>query len=208
MAVLFNFVLPIVAAITLLVMFIFIWRALTARSGAAHQAYNVGRQDALKSARVNLVRAVFALLFALIIIGAITISPGFSSILPVSTTTPVIETPPPTREITVTPTITQAPATIEPTPTTPPSPPTNTPLPTATNTPAPVTATVSSGVGVWLRAEPGVETEQLEWLLDGTVVIVLDGRQTIEDLEWQKVQTGNGVSGWVASDFIVINEPQ
>jgi hypothetical protein len=207
-AVLFNFVLPILAGLAILVMFIFIGRALSARSSASHQAYSVGRQDALKSSRVNLVRAVFALMFALIIIGAISISPSLSPILPVFTATPVVETPPPTTEVAASPTSTLVPATIEPSTATPFSTPTNTPLPTATSTLAPLTATVSSGVGVWLRAEPGVDTEQLEWLLDGTLVVVLDARQIIDDLDWQQVQTENGVSGWVAADFLVINEPQ
>jgi hypothetical protein len=47
----------------------------------------------------------------------------------------------------------------------------------------------------------------LEWLLEGTVLIVLPGQQTAEDLLWQQVQTEEGLIGWVAADFIVINEP-
>ena len=70
-----------------------------------------------------------------------------------------------------------------------------------------MTATVSSGVGIWLRDRPGVETEQLEWLLEGTTVIVLTGEETADDLVWQQVQTEEGLIGWVAAEFIVINEP-
>ena len=208
MAVIFNIVLPIVAGIFILVMFIFIWRAFTARSSASHQAYNVGRQEALKSSRVYLVRALFALFLALILVGAIGISPNLSSIFPVPTATPIVETPLPTSMATVPPTLTPISPTLNPSPTALLPTPIPTPIPTSTSTPAPLKATVSSGVGVWLRTDPGVDTDQLEWLLDGTELIVLDGRQIIEDLEWQQVQTDNGVTGWVAAEFIVINEPQ
>ncbi len=206
MAVLFNYVLPILAGIAILAMFFFIFRAFTARSRASHQAYNVGRQEARKSSRVNLVRAAFALMIALILLGAIGISPAINRNLPASTITPSAETPQPSPMATVSPTETEIPATVEPSPTSPLPTPTSTPLPTATSTPAPSTATVSSGVGVWLRDAPGVDSEQIEWLLDGTVVIMLDGQQPIDDLVWQQVQTESGVTGWVAFDFIVIEE--
>ena len=207
MAVLFNFVLPIFAGFAILAMFFFIWRAFTARSSASHQAYNVGRQDAIKSSRVNLVRAVFSLMFALILLGAIGISPNIIESLPISTATPPVETVLPTPRSTTSPTETQIPATVGPSATSPLPTPTSTPQPTITSTPAPLTATVSSGVGVWLRGEPSVDAEQLEWLLDGTVLIVLAGQQTAEDLDWRQVQTENGATGWVAAEFIVIDEP-
>jgi hypothetical protein len=38
------------------------------------------------------------------------------------------------------------------------------------------------------------------------VVFVLPRQQSAEDLLWQQVQTEEGVVGWVASDFILINE--
>ncbi len=79
-------------------------------------------------------------------------------------------------------------------------------MPTATNTPEPLTATVASEVGVWLRSGPGVESEQLEWLFDGTILLVLPGRESADDLEWQQVQTESGVTGWVAADFLVVNQ--
>ncbi len=206
MTVLFNYVLPILAGIAILAMIFFIWRAFSARSQATHQAYNVGRQEALKSSRVNLVRAVFALMFALILLGAIGISPTISNTLPVSTATPQSETPPPTKMATVAPTETEIPPTFEPSPTSPKPTSTNTPMPTNTSTPEPTTATVNSGVGVWLRVEPGVDTDQLEWLLDGTVVTLLDNQRVIDELVWQQVQTESGVTGWVAADFIVVDE--
>ncbi len=208
MAVIFNIVLPILAGLAILAMFFFIWRAFNARSEASYQAYNVGRQEALKSSRVNLIRAAFALIIALIFVLTIVIIPNLRSAPAQPIETPFVETPQPTSEVTVEPTELPATNTLEPSPTVPLPTATNVPLPTETNTPAPQTATVSSGVGVWLRAAPGVETEQLEWLLDGTIVIVLNGVQTVDDLVWQQVQTENGVTGWVASEFIVLNEQQ
>jgi hypothetical protein len=77
--------------------------------------------------------------------------------------------------------------------------------PTATS--APTTATVSSGVGVWLRGAPSTSGEQLEWLLDGTVVTLLAGQETADDLLWQQVRTEAGVEGWVARDFLAVSEP-
>jgi hypothetical protein len=88
------------------------------------------------------------------------------------------------------------------------NPPTDEPSPAPTNTPEPVvnTAIVSSGVGVWLRGTPGTTGEQLEWLLDGTVLTLLDGQETADDLLWRQVQTETGLTGWVAADFILLSE--
>jgi hypothetical protein len=82
--------------------------------------------------------------------------------------------------------------------------PTAAPSPSATNTavPAEKTAVVASGVGVWLRDAPTVNSEQLEWLLDDTTLVVLDGRQTADGFDWQAVRTSAGVSGWVAADYL------
>ncbi len=72
----------------------------------------------------------------------------------------------------------------------------------ATIAPTPQTATVSSGVGVWLRGAPSTTGEQLEWLLDGTTRHPLPGQETADDLLWQQVRTEAGVEGWVARDFL------
>jgi hypothetical protein len=47
----------------------------------------------------------------------------------------------------------------------------------------------------------------LEWLLEGSILIVLPGQETADDLLWQQVQTEDGLIGWVAAEFIAINEP-
>jgi hypothetical protein len=81
-------------------------------------------------------------------------------------------------------------------------------LPVATDTPTaePVTATVISEAGVWLRAIPGTEGEQLEWVLEGTTLTLLPGLETADDLEWQQVRTPAGNEGWVAVPFIQYNQ--
>jgi hypothetical protein len=57
-----------------------------------------------------------------------------------------------------------------------------------------------------LRETPGTETAQLEWLLEGTTLFVLAGQETVDELQWQQVQTEEGQTGWVALEFIAINE--
>jgi uncharacterized protein YgiM (DUF1202 family) len=58
-----------------------------------------------------------------------------------------------------------------------------------------------------LRSEPGTASTELQYLEDGTTLFVLDSQQTTEDLLWQQVQTDTGQVGWVAVDYITINEP-
>ena len=65
---------------------------------------------------------------------------------------------------------------------------------------------VNSGVGVWLRAIPSVDGEQLEWVLDGTVLILLDQVENTAEFSWQYVQTPAGNVGWVAASFIELNQ--
>jgi hypothetical protein len=190
-------------------MLYFLLRGVSSRQKSSRQAYNVGRQEQARSSKVNLIRAALFLVLALIFLAVVGISPSVQRLIPTPTVTP---RPPatvaPTSDATLVPTATVSSTTVEPSPTSPLPTATSTPPPTLTSTPQPITATVSSGVGVWLRESPGTETEQLEWLLEGTVLIVLPGQQTVEELNWQQVQTEEGVAGWVAADFIVINEPQ
>ena len=207
MAVILNIVLPILAGLSVLAMFYFIWRAFYARYKSARQPYDVGRQEAHRKAKVNVIRAVFALLLALIFLAVIGVSQSIKELAPAPTVTPPPEIRSPSPASTLVPTATKSVSTSEPSPTSPLPSATATLLPTSTSTPEPLTATVSSSVGVWLRDLPGTETEQLEWLLEGTVIIVLSGQETADDLLWQQVQTADGLIGWVASDFIAINEP-
>ncbi len=84
--------------------------------------------------------------------------------------------------------------------------PTVTFAPTVTPIPPPQTAVVNSEVGVWLRSAPSTAGEQVEWLLNGTELIVLPGKQSADDLEWQQVRAPSGNEGWVASLYITYNE--
>ena len=207
-----NVVVPLLAGISIVVALFFILRALQQRSELARAAYSVGRQEARQAMQVDAVRGIFAFLVGLILLGVFGLSPRpVESALPSTGLPPVTEpagavdaSSTPTATVEVVPTNTP---TLEPTPTLPAATATEAPPPTDTSVPQPSTATVSSGVGVWLRAAPGTNTEQLEWLLDGTVVTVLEGYETADDLEWQQVQTAAGNVGWVAVPFIVYNEP-
>ena len=206
MAVIFNIILPILAGLCILAMFIFIWRAFNARYKSSRQAYNVGRQEAHKAAKVNVLRAAFSLLLALIFLAVIGVSPQLAQLAPIPAATPPTATKSPSPAATLVPTATKGSSTSVPSPTSPRSTETSTPLPTVTSASQPLTATVSSGVGVWLRESPGTETEQLEWLLEGTILIVFPGQETADDILWRQVQTEEGLIGWVASDFIAIGE--
>ena len=207
-----NIVIPLLAGISIVLALFFILRALQQRSELARAAYSVGRQEARQAMQVDVARGIAAFLVGLILWGVFGLSPRpVESALPPTDLTPATSpagainaTNTPTATVEVAPTDTP---TLEPSPTVPEATVTETPLPTDTPAPEPSTATVSSGVGVWLRAAPGTNTEQLEWLLDGTVVTLLEGYETADDLEWQQVQTPTGSVGWVAVPFIVYNEP-
>lgn len=203
-----NIIFLSLAGLSLLIALYYGMKALGARSNIHRQAYNVGQVEAKRASQVNWIRAASALIIGLIFLGIFAVRPlisrGASSAAP-TPTIPVVET----LQAQATPTNTTpvvAPTTAA-TPTNPPASPSPeaTAVPTATT--APVTATVSSGVGVWLRGAPGTTGEQLEWLLDGTVVTLLAGQETADDLLWQQVRTEGNVEGWVARDFLSVIEP-
>lgn len=208
LTIIFTVVVPVLAALAILAAVYFAFQAVRDRSRTSRLPYNVGRQESHKAARVNVIRSGLALLFALVMLLVFGVG-----IVSVNNAPPVSEPPlveptavggtavAPTIAATATPAATP---TSEATPTSPVPTPTATPLPTPTSTPEPPSATVSSGVGVWLRSAPSTTAEQLEWLLDGTVLLVLSGRETVEEIEWQQVQTASGTVGWVAAEFIVI----
>lgn len=209
MTVVLNVVLLSLAGISILAAVYFIMKGLGAKSSITRQAYSVGQVEAKRTSQVNWIRAAFFFLVALIFLGIFAIRPLISrstGLAPEPTgTIPVVNPVATQSEATeIAPVVeTSAP----PAPTSAPV----TPSPEATAAPtvtsAPTTAAVSSGVGVWLRGSPSTTGEQLEWLLDGTIVTVLEGQETADDLLWQAVRTEAGVEGWVARDFLSINEP-
>jgi hypothetical protein len=203
----------------------FIGRGLRARSLSAKETYGVGQVEAARSMKIDIVRGIGLVFLSLILLGVYglssrpteaigepTLQP--TQVLEISTDEP--DTAPLTTDAasalnTGVPTL--AATTIIPTPVSATIAPTETPTveptpePTeAPPTPAPVTAVVTSEVGVWLRGTPSTTGEQLEWVLNGTVLTVLPGQQTADDFQWQQVRTPAGNEGWVAVDFIQINE--
>lgn len=202
----------VLAGISILTGVYFVSKALSARSSVRRQAYDVGQVEARRSTQINFVRAGFCLLLSLIFIGVYGILPAVQGTaeaepLPLE---PGLRTPNaeviPTAASTIPPT--RPPVTVAPSPTAEAATPAPTAQPSPTPVPQPTTATVSSGVGVWLRSAPGTNTEQLEWLLDGTVVTLLDAQQTVDNLVWQNVRTEAGTEGWVARDYLVANPAQ
>jgi uncharacterized protein YgiM (DUF1202 family) len=206
-AVFFNFVLPILVGICIIALIVFLLRGLSARSKMSSQAYGVGQVEIRQKAQVNLLAAIVSFLLALLFLTLIFVGPRVMASLPDPTPTPQPTAVPPTAAPTGTATVTSVPTPMQPTPTSPVPTATGTSQPTETPTPSPLTATVSSGVGIYLRSEPGTDSTELQYLEDGTILFVLDAQQTAEDLLWQQVQTDTGQVGWVAVDFITVNEP-
>ncbi len=202
-----NIVLLSLAALSILGALYFLAKGLGARSSIHRQAYSVGQVEARRSSMVHWIRAGFLLVAGLIFLGIFAVRPLLSgraaAPTPAPTQAAATFAPQVTPNATTPPETPAAPAAASPT-TLPASPtPQATVAPTVTT--APQTATVSSGVGVWLRGAPSTTGEQLEWLLDGTVVTLLPGQQTADDLLWQQVRTEAGVEGWVARDFLTVS---
>lgn len=204
-----NILLPALAALAMLGAFYYAVKGVGSRSRSHREKYNVGQVEVKRAGQVSLVRALTLFIVGLIFLGLFAMRPLISravtSVMPAPTPTVDMVA---TQEAAATPITPTVEPTIEITPTDPPASPSPevTVEPTATSTP--VTAVVSSGVGVWLRGAPSTTGEQLEWLLDGAVVTVLGAQETADDLVWQQVRTEAGDEGWVASDFLTLNEPE
>lgn len=204
-----NIIIPILAGLCLLGSVFYAVRGFRARSGSASQAYGVARQESRQEMLVSFSRAAVFFLLALILVGIFGLSPRpeTTEVLPTPTTT-VAPTDRPTATATTaptqTPTVTAAAGESTPTSTVPPELATETPDATAevTETPSVPTAVVNSPNGLWLRERPG-GTQELELIPDGTALTLLDGRETVDGLEWQEVRTPAGNEGWVAVEFII-----
>ncbi|MCB9431458.1 MAG: SH3 domain-containing protein [Ardenticatenaceae bacterium] len=209
----FQIIVYILLALILLGTLAFLGRAWRARSETARAPYGVGHLESRQAARRNLLWGFLLLVGGFLCVGSFLLGSQVAEMLPqASTAVPPIPTVPlPTATepaAIVVPTETAVPTTLpNPTETVPLVTDTPEPLPTETAVPAPTTATVNSGVGVWLRSVPGTASDQLEYLVDGTILTLLDSQQTADDLVWQQVTAPSGTAGWVALDFIVINQP-
>lgn len=207
---LLNGILLALAIICLLVAMGFLIRAFGARNQVRAAAYNVGRQELRHDMQVDLVRGAAFLLVSLTVwaVFGLSLRPGRADANITATTTATLPsiatstvTAAPTVTQTQTPAGTNTPAT---TPTTPPDIPTQTPTltPTPTDTPKPPTAIVNSPNGLYLRERPG-GTQQIELIPNGAELLLLPGRETVDNLEWQQVRTLLGNEGWVAVEFII-----
>lgn len=213
MTAVFNYIILAFMVISIVAALYFVGRGLRARSLSTKETYGVGQVEAARSMKIDIARGIAFVFLGLILLGVYGLSSrpteaiGEPTPLPpttvLDTSTDVPDTAVPS--LTATPFIpTPVSATIAPTemPTIEPSPePTEEPA-----TAAPVTAVVTSEVGVWLRGTPSTTGEQLEWVLNGTILTVLPGQQTADDFQWQQVRAPGGREGWVAVDFIQIND--
>lgn len=210
-----NIAIPILGGIFIATAIISFLSGIRARSQSTHSAYGWGRQEARQTMQIAFLRS-----FGLLIIGFIILGVYGLAVLPDDITIPdTLPTPTITQTVPATATVAVAP--IGPTatvivPITIPIPSATAsvpllPSPTATNAPTltpPPTATavpsaiVNSPVGLYLREAPG-GVQEVELLVNGAVLILLPGRETIDGVEWQQVRTSTGNEGWVAVQFII-----
>ncbi len=213
-----SVIILIIGAIGILVAVFFGLRALSARMQVSKEAYGVGQLKTKRSMQKDLIWAVMALAVGLIFLGINALLPDGEveaepepeipatvevtsesataepaavneTAVPQATNSPT-PVPFPESQVTVLPSATPIP--------------TDPPIPTDTPEPDLQTAVVSSGVGVYLRADPSVSALDLQWLLEGTPLEVLPGQADADGYTWVLVRTADGIEGWVATDFIEI----
>jgi hypothetical protein len=210
-----NGILLVLAVLFILAAFNSILRGFFLRGKMQRAYYGVGRQAERRSMLVNMAWGAFWLLLGIALLVGFGASRNINSqIAPVATATlesPMTISPTfmPTMVQIATPTSLPTPqqiATNVPiaSPTAPLDIPTQTPepTPTQTSTPKPPTVIVNSPNGLYLRDVAG-GTAEVELIADGTELVLLEGRATARNFEWQQVQTPLGNVGWVAIDFLI-----
>jgi hypothetical protein len=182
-----------------------VWQAVRSRSQSTRKLYGVGRVEAHKAMQIALLRGAFFLILGLILLAVFGLSLRPDDLLP---SDPAF-TPRPSRTPTLTaqPTATVTPVASIAVTEAGPQPSATSPLPSATPSPLPSatplpSARVNSEVGLYLRDVPG-GTAEVELLANGTLLILLPGRETVDGAEWQQVRTPSGNEGWVAVAFII-----
>lgn len=179
------------------------------RSRVASSAYGVGRQEMRRTMHVAFIRALGFGLLALIFLAVYGLSARPDDVLSTEPNTdftpPAVASPTLEAEPTNTRAVATATPTTEPvraTATLPAGSPTPEITPTVSITPTPEpSAIVIAPAGLYLREAPG-GTEELELIAEGTSLVLLPGRETVDDLEWQQVRSPSGLEGWVAADFL------
>lgn len=204
-----NILILILAILAALAALISLASALFMRNSIANQPYGVGRQESRRTMLVTFIRAAIIGIVALILFAVYGLSARPDEMLtsdPEPTAelqpTQALEASDATVTATQAPTMTAVSVTLPPAitsaaPTTTASP---TETPTITPTPVP-SAIVNSEVGLYLRPEPG-STVELELLNNGAFLELLEGRETIDGVEWQQVRSATGSEGWVSVEFI------
>jgi hypothetical protein len=201
----------VLAVLSLVAALISLLRALQQRNNVTISAYGVGRQAARRKMQVALIRAAILGVVALILFAVYGLNARPDDVLstdPEGAPTRAVLAGTATSAPTQAPTepALQATATTAPTGTATASPPTATATTTPTITPTSVpSALVNSEVGLYLRPEPGSNVE-LELLPNGTELVLLDGIETVDGVEWQQVRASSGLEGWVAVDFITYQQ--
>lgn len=192
--------------------------------------YNVARQSSFFTGRFLFFRAIASLLFAGLLLAAyfwpfegvtqvaVDATPTLSATasVPDAATTPAstlaaTDTPPTADETAVPPqtavpeapqTATSPPPALSPTPTL---------TPTATSLPNPTplpTIGIDQAVvqvigGLNLRRAASANSEILELVPNESLVILLDGKELVGEITWQKVRSALGNEGWVSAEFLV-----
>ena len=211
-----NIIVLVAAFLLLLMSLVMLIRGLRARTGMPSRGYGVQRQEKRKEMLISFSRAAFFFIVALIVLVIYGLLPGdgeeSSGVTPVPTATfpptvPTIETK--SASPTGRPTVIIETAT---------PPLTDDQIQQSTSTPQPEllptiateanTAVVASVNGLWLRSDPDPDSDQLELLLDETLLFVLRGREPAGEPEWQKVRAPSGSEGWVFIEFIVYQTDQ
>ena len=226
--VLVEIVLSVLGSTALIFSIYFFGRAIASRRRSTRAVYQVAQQTSRQSAQLYFVLGMALLFFGLVFwglslmdlvpVGETVIAPtNTPTMMPTEMPENVTAVPQPTTTFVLLATVPSDPSATESatplpmTPATVAAPPSPTAVlqvtaVPATDTPSVPTAVVNSGVGVWLRASPSTQAEQLEWVLDDTVLMtVSSGTQSADGFEWQQVRTPLGNEGWVAVDFIVYN---
>lgn len=210
MFILINSIAPILAGFCFFLGVLFLIQTFQRGTSARRKLYNVERQNLRQDSHRYGILGVLFLMGAFACVGLYGVSAFALSQQPTPTPTPTI-TPSPTITLTATATAT-ATFTLTPafviteatsTPTNLALTPSATPTETATPFPTqPPTAYVNSPNGLYLREVPG-GIQQVELIAHQSALILLPGFVTVDELNWQEVQTALGNRGWVASDFLI-----
>lgn len=202
-----NIVLLVAAGLFAVVAIISLLQGLMLRATIARSAYGVGRQERRRSMLVAFLRAVAFAVIGLILFAVYGLSARPADML---ATEPQAEFTPLAPATATLPAATATVTTAAASPTTPATPTATTPsvtatstatsIPTVTATPAP-TAVVTAPAGVYLRETPNAEGTLIEHLLEGTVLVLLPGEETVDEVLWRQVQTPDGQEGWIAAEL-------